>query len=341
MVGSELARRHASLVLDAGAVALTSSGCRRIATPAFPVTTRHSRNARALLRCKALLVLQGGVYTRSVAMQLRCLNWAGHWIDASSELRHRHNAAILVDPINDRSIMDAHCRGVLSYAGGNCTVSLLLLAIGGLVCYGLTSCMFATTMQAASGAGAPCLATLAMEMRAAAALPLHAMVCGGASGSRCTVACSVTPWVDIESRAPGVSREEQKGATEAAKILGRESSVRLSSLCTRVGVVRCHSQSLFVALRRKATLGGLADAIQSHSRWVLLVRNSRQPTMAALTPAAASGSRAVVVGRLRAHGVRQATLFTVGDQLLWGAVTPVARMLLRTLRTHYRNAGQG
>jgi aspartate-semialdehyde dehydrogenase len=59
------------------------------------------------------------------------------------------------------------------------------------------------------------------------------------------------------------------------------------------------------------------------------VANTREASMAELTPVAVTGTMSIPVGRLRkmAMGPEYLGAFTIGDQLLWGAAEPLRRML--------------
>ena len=126
-------------------------------------------------------------------------------------------------------------------------------------------------------------------------------------------------------------KEFKEGMAEANKILGRvaAAAIPVDGLCVRVGVMRCHSQALTIKLRRDLPLAEIEERLAGAHQWVRVVPNTREASLAALTPAAVSGKLEVPVGRLRKlpMGPEYLSAFTVGDPLLWGAAEPLRRML--------------
>ncbi|MGH8205071.1 MAG: aspartate-semialdehyde dehydrogenase [Steroidobacteraceae bacterium] len=302
----------------------------------------------ALARCDILISCQGGAYTEAVHPKLRARGWRGHWIDAASQLRLEDGAVIVLDPVN-RAVIDAALdAGRRDWIGGNCTVSLMLMAFGGLFRAGLVEWMTTMTYQAASGAGAremrellaqmghlhraagallddPSSAILEIDRRAAAALA------NGMPVARLghPLAGSLLPWIDRDL-GNGYSREEFKAGAEGNKILGLTTApVPIDGICVRVGAMRCHSQAVTIKLKRRASIDEVERAIAGAHEWIRLVPNEREATLARLTPAAVTGTLEIAVGRLRhlAMGEDYVAAFTVGDQLLWGAAEPLRRML--------------
>jgi aspartate-semialdehyde dehydrogenase len=292
---------------------------------------------------------QGGDYTGDVFEALRAGGWNGYWIDAASTLRMRDDAVIILDPVN-REVIDAALEdGGRNFIGGNCTVSLMLMALGGLFRAGLVEWVSAMTYQAASGAGAQNMRELLEQMGAlhacvaaqladpgSAILEIDRRVTEGLRDERLPttqfaypLAGSLLPWID-KDLGNGQSREEWKGQAEANKILGTGAApVPVDGLCVRIGAMRCHSQGLTIKLREDLPLAQIEDLIARANDWVRVVPNQREPSLAQLTPAAVSGRLDVPVGRLRKLSLGPGFLsaFTVGDQLLWGAAEPLRRML--------------
>lgn len=292
---------------------------------------------------------QGGDYTAVVYPALRQAGWSGYWIDAASTLRMDDDAAIVLDPVNLALIEQALSRGFKTFVGGNCTVSLMLMALGGLFRAELVEWLSAMTYQAASGAGAQHMRELLVQMGAihAAACPLlddpasaildidrrvaDALRAESFPSAQFEypLAGSLLPWID-KDLGDGVSREEWKGGAESNKILGRQHDpLPIDGICVRVGAMRCHSQALMVKLNRDVPLDEVAELIGTANDWVRVIPNEREASLRALTPAAVTGSLLVPVGRLRklAMGDRYLSAFTCGDQLLWGAAEPLRRML--------------
>ena len=311
-------------------------------------------SVEALRRLDAIITCQGGDYTKEVFPKLRAAGWNGHWIDAASTLRMNADAVIVLDPVNRKLIEDALAKGGRNWIGGNCTVSLMLMGIGGLFARDLVEWVSAMTYQAASGAGAQNMRELLCQMGA-----LHDAVRAELADPASSIleidrrvaetmrspdfptrhfretalAGSLIPWIDVAVE-HGQSREEWKGGAETNKILGRPpfrspGSVPVAGVCVRVGAMRGHSQGLTVKLRRDVPLDEVSGILASANPWVRLVPNEREASERELTPAAVTGTLTVPVGRLRklAMGPEYLGVFTVGDQLLWGAAEPLRRML--------------
>ena len=311
-------------------------------------TLADASDIAALAACDILVSCQGGDYTESVHPRLRAAGWAGHWIDAASALRLRDDAVIVLDPVNRPVIDAALAAGRRDWIGGNCTVSLMLMAFGGLFRAGLVEWMTTMTYQAASGAGAqqmrellqqmgalhaatrgllddPASAIIDIDRRATAAFDLAMPV--AAIGA--PLAGSLLPWIDRDL-GNGYSREEFKAGAEGNKILGLTSApVPIDGLCVRIGAMRCHSQAVTIKLKRALPLAEIERTIAALHPWIRIVPNEREATLAQLTPAAVTGKLDIAVGRIRhlAMGDDYLTAFTVGDQLLWGAAEPLRRML--------------
>ena len=310
---------------------------------------RDAGDLEALAACDVVLTCQGGDYTNAVHPKLRAAGWKGYWIDAASTLRMKQDAVIVLDPVN-RAVIDAALRaGVRDYIGGNCTVSLMLMAIGGLLREGLVEWVTSMTYQAASGAGAPNMRELLEQMGAAhasaatllgdpgsAILDIDRAVTDCLRGESlpkaqfgAPLAGSLIPWID-KDLGNGQSREEWKGGAETNKILGRSADpIPVEGICVRIGAMRCHSQAMTLKLTRDLPLAEIERIIAGGNDWVRLVPNTREESIRELSPARVSGTLAVPVGRLRklAMGGEYLAAFTVGDQLLWGAAEPLRRML--------------
>ena len=322
------------------------------AGPAIGRDTPPLQDGNSVDQLKAMDVIvscQGGDYTNAIHPQLRSAGWSGYWIDAASALRMKDHAVIILDPVN-RGVIDAALDGgVKDYIGGNCTVSLMLMALTGLFRAGLVEWMTAMTYQAASGAGAQNMRELLDQMGASYAAAQDALANPSATilevdravhqalGSDdfptanfgYPLAGSLLPWID-KDLGNGQSREEWKGMAETNKILGLPAAkIPVDGLCVRIGAMRCHSQALTIKLTRDVPLDEIHGMLADAHEWVKVVPNTRDASLAALTPAAVSGRLEVPVGRLRKlpMGGDYLTAFTVGDQLLWGAAEPLRRML--------------
>jgi aspartate-semialdehyde dehydrogenase len=299
--------------------------------------------------CDAIITCQGGDYTKEIYPKLRAAGWNGYWIDAASTLRMKDEAIIILDPVNGKVIRDGIANGVKTYVGGNCTVSLMLMAMGGLFDAGLVEWVSPMTYQAASGAGARNMRELISQMGAvhaevksliddpaSAILEIDRKVADFIRSDRYPVdawpvplAGNLIPWIDVALES-GQSKEEWKAQVEANKIMRRsDKPIPIDGLCVRVGAMRCHSQALTIKLTKDVPLADIHSLIAAHNPWVKVVPNDREITMRELTPAAVTGTLTVPIGRMRKlnMGPEYLTAFTVGDQLLWGAAEPLRRML--------------
>ena len=324
-----------------GAAAPAIAGC---SLP--PLQDAH--DIKALSAMDVIMSCQGGDYTQEVYPRLRASGWKGYWIDAASTLRMKDDAIIVLDPVNLPVIKQGLSQGVRDFIGGNCTVSLMLMAVGALYRQGWVEWMSAMTYQAASGAGANNMRELLSGMgylyhgvesllqdpsssildidRRVAQLQRDAEFPAQYFGV--PLAGSLIPYIDKQLE-NGQSREEWKGQAETNKILGQKSEVPVDGLCVRVGAMRCHSQALTIKLRRDIPLHDIVGVLTEANDWVQVVPNTREDSMKQLTPAAISGTLTVPVGRLRklSMGPEYLSAFTCGDQLLWGAAEPLRRML--------------
>ena len=303
----------------------------------------------ALKPMDVIITCQGGDYTSEVYPKLRAEGWKGYWIDAASTLRMEDEAVIVLDPVNRRNIDQALRDGVKTYVGGNCTVSLMLMGLGGLFEQGLVEWMSAMTYQAASGAGAQNMRELISQMGAinasvadkladpaSAILDIDRTVAETLRGDAFPVdnfgvplAGSLIPWID-KQLANGQSREEWKGQAETNKIIGRSGRpIPVDGICVRIGAMRCHSQALTIKLNKDVPLADIESLLAEHNPWSKVIPNTKEDPLAGLTPTAVTGTLSVPVGRLRKlnMGSKYLSAFTVGDQLLWGAAEPLRRML--------------
>jgi len=310
---------------------------------------KHAKDLSELTRMDVLISCQGGDYTTEIYPALREAGWQGYWIDAASSLRMKDDAMLILDPVNRNVIDRALERGVRNYIGGNCTVSLMLMAMTGLFRAGLVEWITVMTFQAASGAGAQHMRELVSQMGRAHA-SVHALLDDPASAivdiDRTVaetlrsadfptaqfghpLAGSLLPWIG-KDLGNGQSQEEWKGFAETNKILGRtKDPIPVDGICVRIGAMRCHSQGLTIKLRRDVPLAEIESMLASAHEWVRVIPNEKEVSLRELTPAAVTGTLKVPVGRLRklAMGGEYLGAFTVGDQLLWGAAEPLRRML--------------
>ncbi|WP_304271393.1 aspartate-semialdehyde dehydrogenase [Pseudoglutamicibacter cumminsii] len=303
-----------------------------------------------LAKLPIIVTAQGGDYTSAVHGKLRAAGWDGIWIDAASTLRMEDDSIIVLDPVNRNVIDHGLETGVKDFVGGNCTVSCMLMGLGGLFRNGLVEWATSMTYQAASGGGARHMRELLTQFGdinssvkdllddpASAITQIDAEVLRkqrsgelDATQFGVPLAGNLIPWIDSDL-GNGQSREEWKAGVETNKVLGTtaENHIMVDGLCVRIGAMRSHSQALTIKLREDVGLDEVARLIDSDNEWAKVVPNEKEATMHELTPVAASGTLDIPVGRLRQleMGPQYISAFTVGDQLLWGAAEPLRRML--------------
>ena len=321
------------------------------AAPSFGVTTGTLQDAYDLEALKALDIIvtcQGGDYTNEIYPKLRESGWQGYWIDAASSLRMKDDAIIILDPVNQGVIADGLNNGVKTFVGGNCTVSLMLMSLGGLFAQNLVEWVSVATYQAASGGGARHMRELLTQMGqlhqsvatelanpASAILDIERKVTELTRSGELPVdnfgvplAGGLIPWIDKQLD-NGQTREEWKGQAETNKILNTANTIPVDGLCVRIGALRCHSQAFTIKLKKDVSIPTVEELLAAHNPWAKVVPNDRDITMRELTPAAVTGTLTTPVGRLRKlnMGPEYLSAFTVGDQLLWGAAEPLRRML--------------
>ncbi len=310
---------------------------------------KDAGDIEALKQMDIIVTCQGGDYTKSVFKDLRNSGWDGYWIDAASALRMADDSVIILDPVNRNVIDAALAEGKKDFIGGNCTVSLMLMGLGGLFQYDLVEWMTAMTYQAASGAGARNMRELLNQMGhlrdasasllddpSSAILDIDRVVTEDMRSDGyptdnfgVPLAGSLIPWIDVALE-NGQSKEEWKAVSETNKILGRSDNIiPIDGTCVRIGAMRCHSQALTIKLKKDVPVDEIEQMLDEANEWAKVVPNDREITMRELSPAKVTGTLSIPVGRLRKMNLGNEFLnaFTVGDQLLWGAAEPLRRML--------------
>ena len=313
------------------------------------ITLLDASSIDDLKKMDIILTCQGGSYTQKIYPLLKKNRWDGHWIDAASTLRMEKNALIVLDPLNNKAINEAFLSGIKTWVGGNCTVSLMLLAIQGLIEHNAVEWVSSMTYQAASGAGAKNMRELLIQMG-----EIHSSVTEKIENLNHDVldldktsqdkinskeftteqfgfplAGSLIPWID-EDLDNGTSKEEWKGQIETNKILSPTfNSIKVDGLCVRIGTMRSHSQALTIKLKKNINLEKVKNLLSNGNDWVKFVANNKTDSANYLTPAAVSGKLDIAIGRVRMLDLEDNVIsaFTVGDQLLWGAAEPLRRML--------------
>jgi aspartate-semialdehyde dehydrogenase len=305
----------------------------------------------ALKKMDIILTCQGGDYTTRMHEELRKASWRGIWVDAASTLRMKEDACLVLDPLNKGLIKDEIHKGTLDFVGANCTVSLMLLALAGPLKAGMVDWISTHTYQAASGAGAQNMKELLKQMghlynREAKLiedpksniLELDKLISAELQGSGtypkelfgAPLAGSLIPWIDSPME-NGQTREEWKAMVEGNKILGLTGNQKIAvdGTCVRIGAMRSHSQAITLKCKGDVNLSEFTDLIANGHDWLDLVPNTKAATLERLSPAHYSSSLNIGVGRVRPmnRGKEFVNIFTVGDQLLWGAAEPLRRFL--------------
>lgn len=314
----------------------------------FYKNLKDAYDINLLKEMDVILTCQGGEYTEKIYPKLRKNGWKGYWIDAASTLRMNNNAIIVLDPVNYSMIEKSIHKGFKTFVGSNCTVSLMLMSLGGLFEQELIEWVSVSTYQAASGAGARHVIELLQQMGV-----LYNSVSNDLFNNSITVldmekkvtqisrschlpiknfsvplAGSLIPWIDIQMN-NGQTREEWKGQVETNKILGYKDQVIIDGTCVRISSLRCHSQSFTIKLKKQLSLKNIEEIIINHNKWVSIIPNNAKDTLLKLNPVAVTGTLNIPIGRLRKlnMGNKYLSAFTVGDQLLWGAAEPLRRVL--------------
>jgi len=309
---------------------------------------KDAYNTKFLSSLDIIVSCQGGDYTKKVYPELRGQGWKGYWIDSASTLRMNNDSIIVLDPVN-RSVIDSGLSsGIKTYVGGNCTVSLMLMALSGLFAEGIVEWVSSMTYQSASGAGARYMKELVTQMKvlsdasrtllddpASTAIAIDDVLTNEmrskdfpAENFIVPLAGSLIPWIDIPMES-GQTREEWKGSVETNKILQTTQPIPVDGVCVRIGAMRCHSQAFTIKLIKDVPIDEVSEIIENGNQWVKLVKNDKESTLNSLTPAAVNNTLTIPVGRLRKMlmGPEYVAAFTVGDQLLWGAAEPIRRIL--------------
>jgi aspartate-semialdehyde dehydrogenase len=314
-----------------------------------PTLLEDAFDVAALRAQDVLITCQGSEWTQEMYPRLRGEGWDGYFIDAARSLRMNPDTVLILDPVNRKVIDRGLAAGMKTYCGPNCTVSLMLMAVHGLIEAGHVEWITSMTYQSASGGGAQHMRELIAQMAhigdatrslladpASTALQIDARVTeelrGGAlptANFGVPLAGSLIPWIDKLADA-GQTLEEWKGNAEGNKILGLGTPIPIDGACVRVGAMRCHSQGLTIKLKRDVPLADVNALIAGGNDWVRVIENEREATLRGLSPAAVSGKLEIAIGRIRKMrlGPEYLTAFTVGDQLLWGAAEPLRRMLV-------------
>ncbi len=256
-------------------------------------------------------------YTHQVLPLLRQQGWNGYWLDASSALRYQEDTCLALPPVNESHIKKHLAQEGKNFSGPNCTTSLLCIALHGLLKHKLIDQLAISTYQSLSGAGKQALnsyqAALANNTQVAAE-PLTFM----AENRDNDVLQQLTPWID-KAMPNGQTKEEFKMSQEIKKITGQ--NIDLHAVCVRVPILRTHAQTVFVTLNQPTSLDQFISYLPH--KWHKLIENNEEETKTMLSPQAVFDQHVIHTGRIRQLSTTQFSLYTIGDQLQWGAAKPL------------------
>lgn len=197
---------------------------------------KDANSLSALAEMDIIITCQGGDYTKAIYPALINHGWQGYWIDAASALRMDERACIILDPVNRENIDRAVKAGIKLFVGGNCSITLSLMGLAGLIKADLIEWMSVMTYQSASGAGAKQVRELIAQSAyisqhlsadeltsSGSVLPLVNKVSELINSAGMPVENfgvplmgSIIPWIDSDL-GDGNSREEWKGEAETNK----------------------------------------------------------------------------------------------------------------------------
>lgn len=315
----------------------------------FPGFLKDAYDIKELQKLDIIITCQGSEYTQKVFPILRSSGWLGYWIDAASDLRMNKDALIVLDPINKTHIKNSIHNGIKTFIGGNCTVSLMMIALGGLFRQNLIKWISFSTYQAASGAGSKHIKELLKQIFflnqylskkstfSQSILKIEKDITNIIKRSNFPIKnfsvpliLNLIPWID-SSMLNGQSKEEWKMEAETNKILSFQNNkkILIDGTCIRISSLRCHSQSFIIKLKKDISLIDIEKILSNDNKWVKVIPNNKESSIKELTPLSVTGTLSVPVGRLRklSLGSKYLSAFSIGDQLLWGAAEPLRRML--------------
>ncbi|WP_075434045.1 aspartate-semialdehyde dehydrogenase [Buchnera aphidicola] len=300
-----------------------------------------------LIPLDIIVSCQGEKYTKIVYQKLKARGWKGYWVDASSYLRMNNESIIVLDPINLDAIQAGIESGTKAFIGGNCTVSLMLLSLGGLFTQNLIEWVSVSTYQSVSGSGAQSMLDLLkqigysytdissylsskrpiLELEREFTKSLKTIDCSK-NKIKTPLLGNLLPWIDTPMN-NGQTKEEWKGSAETNKILNRKNYIPIDGICVRVPSLRCHSQAFTIKLNSDCSIKEIQSMLASHNPWVRVINNTLEDSIKQLTPLNVTGTLNIPIGRIKKmnFGKKYLSAFSVGDQLLWGAAEPLRRIL--------------
>ena len=274
---------------------------------------------KVLAQADIVVSCQGGDYTKALHPKLRARGWRGYWIDAASTLRMEPNAVIVLDPVNRHVIDKALDSGIKDFIGGNCTVSLMLMALGGLFQKGWVEWISSQTYQAASGTGQAGMKELEDQVAAIAAGEKPVVKTFATQ-----IAMNVIPFIDAPY-GNDYTKEEMKMQNEGRRIM-HSPELKVNCTCVRVPVMRSHSMAVTLHTKDKVSVEAAKAAVAAYPG-VRLIEDYEGRCYP--TPLDTTDQDIVWVGRIRDdltddHGL---TLWCCGDQIRKGAASNAVQIL--------------
>lgn len=283
-------------------------------------------NLKLLKNMNILICCQGSNYTKIILKNI-INNWKGYWIDASSFLRMNNECFLILDPLNKNSIIK-NIKKKKIFSGANCTVSLALILLNNLFKLNLIEWISTTSYQAISGAGTLLIKKLINNYNFSKQIEGDLLNIekniNFSFKKKIPILFNAIPWIDKKKNF-GQSKEEWKSQAEASKIL--EKKVKIDSNCVRIASLRCHSQYFMIKINKKISLNNIYEILNND--YLKIIKNDENNSSSKLTPYNVCGKLKIFVGRIKKSLINKKifTMFSVGDQLLWGAAEPIKRFL--------------
>ncbi|MGX7582498.1 aspartate-semialdehyde dehydrogenase [Candidatus Vidania fulgoroideorum] len=271
-------------------------------------------------------------FSKNYYRKLKNAGWDGYWIDASSYFRLSNKSVLSLDLINKKDIIQGIKNGKKIFSGCNCTVSIMLIAIGGLIKKKIINEIICNTYQSVSGSGflntynffKNCYKILnKIFINKNFFINLNNNINEKLIKKNNLLSFSICPWIGEGKK--DTSEEEKKASLETCKLLNYK--LKVFSTCVRVNSYRCHSESIILFLKKDISLKKFKKILSNFSRYVKIIKNKKKNTENKLNPLYVSEKNIIYIGRIRKIGIKKFSIFVIGDQLIWGAAEPLLRVL--------------
>ncbi|AFP83949.1 aspartate-semialdehyde dehydrogenase [Candidatus Carsonella ruddii] len=292
----------------------------------FNYNIYNAFDIKLLYNMDIIISCQGSEYTKIILKKILLLNWKGYWIDASSYLRMYNECELILDPINKKSILN-NIKKKKIFSGVNCTVSLMLILLKKLIKIDIIDWIANSSYQAVSGAGSYLINKLIKNIKNSNNLENDLIKIEKNNKinffKENPLLFNAIPWIDKKVNF-SQTKEEWKSQSEANKILKK--NIKIDSNCVRISSLRCHSQYFILKLKKNINLNDFYYLLNND--FIKIIKNNEK-YVNNLTPYNISGSLDIFVGRIKKSTFNNKifTMFSIGDQLLWGAAEPLKRFL--------------